>query len=114
MNLTNKQAWPRAISWLRKEFPTIHPVSVRSIELKDFCGDAILTYSDEDRPIRFFIRINKHKNFETRIDTLLHEWAHCLSWLGAGHNKDHGSEWGIAYARIYRKFLEWDFRKKKT
>ena len=112
MSLTNKQAWLRTICWLRREFPAEEKIQVRTLRLKELCGDADLGYEGEF--YGFLIRINKKKNFETRVDTLLHEWAHCLAWFGAGQDKIHGPEFGIANARIYDKFLEWDFGKKKT
>ena len=37
-------------------------------------------------------------------DTLVHEWAHLLSWTpahDAGAFGPHGPEWGVAYARAY-------------
>ncbi len=90
----------------------MYPVAVRSGIIKGLCGDAALCYDGEE-PIRFLIRINKKKNFEIRVDTLMHEWSHCLTWLGAGQDEDHSSEFGIAYARIYSKSLEWNFGRKK-
>ncbi len=108
MSLTNKQAWLRVIAWLWREFPVVGGVSVRSMILKELCGDACLHHHK-----KFLIRINRKKSLEVRVDTLLHEWAHCLTWFGAERNEDHGGEWGIAYAKIYSKFLEWNFGRKK-
>ncbi len=112
MSLTSKQAWLKTIRWLRKEFPALFPIIVRSRVFKSLFGDARLAYKG-DTPFRFLIRINKKKNFDAKIDTLLHEWAHCLTWLGDGQDEDHSPEWGISHARIYRRFLEWDFGRKK-
>ncbi len=88
------------------------PITVRSGTVKGLFGDALLRY-EGDAPFGFLIRISKKKSFDARVDTLMHEWAHCLTWLGDGQNEAHSSEWGISHARIYRRFLEWDFGKKE-
>jgi hypothetical protein len=42
------------------------------------------------------------------MDALLHEWAHALTWFG-NDNDEHGPEWGLTYARLYRSFLTWNY-----
>lgn len=39
------------------------------------------------------------------LDTLIHEWAHCLA--GWKSRRVHTNRWGSAYSRCYRVFLEW-------
>jgi len=41
------------------------------------------------------------------IETLVHEWAHCIAWK-ADHAElqDHGPSWGVAYAACYRTIIE--------
>jgi len=54
---------------------------------------------------KFIIKINKNLSESHSIDVMLHEASHVLSW---DKEKDqHGIAWGIAYSKIYRKFLEW-------
>jgi predicted mannosyl-3-phosphoglycerate phosphatase (HAD superfamily) len=37
-------------------------------------------------------------------DTLMHEYAHCLSWFST--QEDHGPEWGVAFSRVYRAIID--------
>lgn len=45
------------------------------------------------------------------LDTLIHEMAHAVAWKHQSVEKyyaTHSDEWGIAYAKIYRKYFEED------
>lgn len=88
--------------WLRRNFPVQCTVSVRSIPMKKLHG-----FTEYEK--RFYVKINRKQSYKLRIDTLIHEWAHCLTWFGAETDEDHSSEWGLAYARIYRTFIEWNY-----
>lgn len=55
---------------------------------------------------KFYIRISKHLSESAAIETLIHEFAHILSW--GKENNHHGYRWGQAYSIVYRKFLEWN------
>jgi Zn-dependent peptidase ImmA (M78 family) len=55
------------------------------------------------RKRRFYIRINNKLPEVSAIDTLLHEIGHCLAW----HDDNHGRDWGAAYSRAYRYYLNW-------
>jgi hypothetical protein len=60
---------------------------------------------------RFLIRIDSRLVWEVAIDILLHEVAHCVAWPHKKLHKerpDHSDEWGLAFARIYRRFHEED------
>ncbi len=104
MALTTKQKWLRTIAWLRRNFPAPYNVSVESREIKEH------GYTEFHGGLFICIKINRRKSYNLKIDTLLHEWAHCLTWLGAESEiEDHSAEWGIAYAKLYRTFLEWDY-----
>jgi len=100
--MTSLQKWLRTIVWLRREFPAQHKVQVRSRQLKDYHGDASFVKE------YFYIQINCRKSFSARIDTLLHEWAHALTWFG-NDGDAHGSEWGLMYAQLYRNWLTWNY-----
>jgi predicted SprT family Zn-dependent metalloprotease len=56
---------------------------------------------------RFKIRICHQIDQNAAMETLLHEMAHVLSWRTDRHRSDHGAKWGVAYAKVYRWFLEW-------
>lgn len=106
MRLTTQQHWLRTIAWLRREFPSpFSPICVRSQEIPNLCGD---TSWDGHR---FLIRINKSV-FQVKLDTLLHEWAHCLTWFGANRMEDHPGEWGLCHANILQAFYKWNFGKE--
>ncbi len=109
MKIPSKKKWLLTILWLRRNFPPPYPTRVRSVKMKDY-GDTTLSKGMRD----FRIRISKNRSYAAKIDTLLHEWAHVLSWFGAESEiEDHSAEWGVTYARLYRTFIEWDYRVAK-
>lgn len=108
MSLTIAQKWLRTIAWLRRNFPAQHAICVRSVPMKKDQG-----YT-EYVTAWFHIKINRKQSYELRIDALIHEWAHCLTWFGAETDEDHSSEWGIAYAKIYRTHDEWNYGREKN
>ncbi len=108
--MANSQKWLRTIAWLRREFPAQHKVRIRSVKMKDYDGEAI--FQNQSRYKQFLIRINRNKPLATKLDTLLHEWAHCLTWFGAEQEEHHSDEWGLWYAKIYRAFEKWNFGKE--
>lgn len=93
--------------WLQANYPTPFPTILRIKELpnpRQFAGENY--YSST----RLIIRIHKHLPVWLSIDTLLHEYAHCMT-----HRHDrlerkrmeeggHDPEWGIAYARLLTDF----------
>lgn len=102
MRLTQKQKLEKTIKWLRKTFPGDAPVYTRKKIIKKACGtcNRLTNY--------FLILINPKFPYYIKMDTILHEWAHVLSW-DTCKCEDHSDEWGRAYARIYRAWLKWDF-----
>ena len=104
MKLTNHQKWLRTIIWLKKAFPTQLPINIHTCKTeKDILGTTTCTRE------KFIIKIHPGMNFSMKIDTLIHEWAHAISWFGAGHEEEHPDDWGLAYAKIYRTFLNWEY-----
>ena len=104
--MTTTQKWRMLIAWLRRNFTTEHTVTVRSKPMKKNHGWT------EYIGMWFYIKINRKQCFDLRVETLIHEWAHALTWFGAEtHLDDHSAEWGITYARIYRTFIEWNWGK---
>ena len=50
------------------------------------------------------IRLSSALDRVSLIETLAHEWAHAMTW---GATKvDHGTIWGVAYARCYRVLVD--------
>lgn len=96
-----KEDFSKAKRALREQCPIEVPVRVQLVdwEEKDF-GECVATYGDDNRVIRFLIRININQPFGLRLDTLAHEWAHAMKFSGSGCG--HTGEWGKAYAKCYR------------
>lgn len=104
MKLTNRQKWLRTIVWMKREFPGQRPVTVESCKVdKEFLGSAELAGG------RFKIEIGNKLCIRVKLEVLIHEWAHIISWFGAGHVEDHPDDWGLAYAKIYRAFIDWEY-----
>jgi hypothetical protein len=53
------------------------------------------------------ISLDKEGGFNFMIHKLIHEWGHLLQ-KDKYHMSEHGSDWGIQYARVYRAFLRYN------
>jgi hypothetical protein len=75
-----------------------YPLSIRRTQLKcDLDGQCELQKE------LFVIKINKKLTEYHAIDVVIHEVAHAVAWE---KDKDiHGPNWGKAYAKVYRIFL---------
>lgn len=104
LKLKRKTKWRMVLMWLRREFPLPKKVQVRQVDIKELQGSCELVGQC------FKIQICKRQCYNLRLDTLLHEWAHAQTWNG-NDTDDHGSEWGLAYARLYRAYLLWYYGK---
>lgn len=117
--LTVDQKFRLVVHILRKYFPTEHPIRVRRLDNEKMaCGG--YTYKDapwgycrlvnEDRPVTakvkryFLIQLNNKAVWQTMLETLMHEWAHALTWRS--QNTDHGDLFARAYGSIYRTLIE--------
>jgi len=98
--LTKKTKWRKVTNWLKREYPLkrvrVHQLNIPNQGECDYINHC------------FEIRIQKKQCFNLRLDALLHEWAHALTWKGNDRD-EHGSEWGLAYARLYRAYLAWNY-----
>jgi hypothetical protein len=82
----------------------MEPISVRRLKLR-----AGLDGLCEKQDDKFVIKVNTNLSENYSIDVLIHEVAHVLAW-----DKDadvHGLNWGKAYSKVYRMFLE-EFRSE--
>jgi hypothetical protein len=59
---------------------------------------------------RYVIKVRKEMTEQETVDTLIHEWAHMMSW-SAQDDRDHhplagehDAVWGVWYARIYSAY----------
>ena len=92
-----------ALRRLRKHLPLDAPldaVTVPQDTIKGLCGYALIS----EEPVRFKIVVSRDLSKVAAIDTLIHEYAHCLDYLEGGTDcrKEHRNSWGVAYARCYR------------
>ena len=90
----------RVLRYMKNNLSLSYPVFVRKINMpRGYDGDCQLVQKG------FLIRIEKSFSDQYAIEILIHELSHVLSW---NKEKDvHGPEWGKAYSRVYRKYLEW-------
>ena len=83
---------------LREQLPSGHKVHVR---LKENYGSyGTCQFMDDPKDPRFAIVIRKSGAAERDVHTLLHEYAHVLSWFC--ETAHHGTAWQTAYGRVYR------------
>jgi len=97
---------------LRRHCPLRHPVRIffRRLPNRKLCG-CCMTYTDQrQQVIRFAIHIDSCMPYLTTVDTLLHEWAHALdqSENGVIDDEPHRDSWGVAYARVWRAYVQQD------
>ena len=127
-----RDRWGRAIQvtkWLRKTFPTPHPVTVRwATKLdNDWEDEDLMTEREKAGGIygmcflkkrRFCIVLSKKRcqTISDTIDTLLHEWAHAVTWRVSKMEyvrlSCHDDEFFLQWGRIYRRYLEGDIDKQ--
>lgn len=98
------ETWRRLIRHLR----ALHPLRnnrlvVKRARLWDYCG---LTYPPTPGGT-ITIRVSGHQTMREQIDTLLHEWAHAVSF-DRGRDETHSDAWGKELAAIYRTWEEWN------
>jgi len=89
--------WRLYLRGLRETCPPDASVIVRRVDLS--C-DGKCTWTGK----RYVVLIKRTIDYWRATDSLCHEWAHALSWTADGPN-EHGPEWGVAYARVYRVML---------
>jgi hypothetical protein len=75
------------------------PISVRRMKIRSGLDGLC-----ERRDDKFVIKVSSNLSENYSIDVLIHEVAHAVAW-----DKDtdiHGPNWGRAYSKVYRLFLE--------
>jgi len=92
--------------WLDDKFPTPYPTKlklVRGIKPRSDQGYVVL------RGRKLVIHIDIKYPLHACIDTLLHEFSHASSWRHVSMDAyvpDHSDEWGVCFARVYRRFVD--------
>lgn len=97
--------WRRWLKTLRETHPCEFPVRVRRQYLKgeNVLGDCLLI--DGNKHGKYFrIRICSTLSLQHAWTTLLHEWAHAMTW-DQSHHEDHGDAWGQTFAELWREHM---------
>ncbi len=122
MSQSNRERLEQVSRWLAKEFPTLHPVTLKfpkkiaalpgagAIERRT--GDAGESYRDGRRIIiRIAVRSGLRRS--DLIETLIHEWSHAASMRHQSMEDKrretcggHDSDWAMMYGRIYQAFVD--------
>ncbi len=116
---SNKDRVQQVAEWLRATFPTPYPTIVKTpkrIPLAKGESSASLgglgeTYR-EDRQIVIRVAVRPGIPRYVLVDTLLHEWGHAMTMRQSSIEDTrlahgaHDEEWGLAYSRIYRRFID--------
>lgn len=89
-------------NFLKKHSGTQYPIYIRRVKMP---ADLDGTCEFRNTPKKhYLILINRKLTEHYSVDVVLHEVAHAMSW---GKDKDfHGRNWGLAYSKIYRIYLE--------
>ena len=100
--------WLQFIRRLKREFPVDRAVIVQSTNTLPLDKRFDPPYSrwmgeTIQYPTHYKVRINNEYTKDEMVETLIHEWAHLLSW--GKDEDDHGDNWGIALALLYRTIL---------
>lgn len=91
---------------LRRHCPALLPVRVRFRPLRACWGVTHLCQDSQGRPSHFSISVHNASPLAVMLDTLAHEWGHAVAWQEGKGVTDHGPEWGVAFARIYRVIVD--------
>lgn len=95
----------RYIRKLKQDFPLRFPVSVRTYpKLVCVDGKTKLHGTCEFINGKFRISLSRKCTESEMIDTLWHEWAHCLLWPRCKFR--HTKRFAEQYFAIYRKYLD--------
>lgn len=87
-----------ALRALREWHPVGDPVWVRRCRLRGVYG------TTQWLADHFLITIDSTLAPSDQVHTLLHEWAHVLTWDES--EEDHDEVWSSAYSRIYQDLIE--------
>ena len=111
-----ERKWKKWIVELKERCPLTKPVVVYRVNRAIHGLSASMP--DEAKPEphlgettlvngKFIIRISAIEPRQVQLDTLVHEWAHCVAYpdqLATRRTWTHDIHYGIAYAEVYRRF----------
>jgi len=92
--------------WLKDNFQTPYPTK---LHLRGGTGKVKhLGYVEQDGR-KLNIHIDTRQPLYVAIDSLMHEFAHAMSWRHRSMDSSvsvHSGEWGLAYAKVYRSYID--------
>ena len=92
---------------LKARIPLAYPLDCRRAKLDDDTHGWCCRKGK-----KFIIRINRNLKEDLVIETLIHEYAHAISWNHLNDDMDsedlmwHGPAWGVAYSQVYQVYEE--------
>ena len=102
---TNRARYQQVLNWLQERFPVKYKVRLRIEDLgRSEQGHAVRSGRNG-----FILRIHRTLPRWLALDTLLHEYAHVMTWPEAMPTKGHtihSDEWALAFARVYRLYVD--------
>ena len=108
--MTTETKWRKLLAWLRRNFPTKLPVTVRRVPYlrkREQCLGCCIREEDG-----FTILIDANKPFYVQAETVCHEWTHARIWEYE-QTMDHNDHYWIQYGEIYRLWDAWDYGRAK-
>ena len=109
-DITVDQKFRLFLRLLRAQFPPDYPVKVRRVDQECFDTDSphgMVWMVNEGKPNAYYkILINLRYPWTAQFDTIMHEWAHCLTWHLVGNGKDHCDSFHRCFGNLYRAFVE--------
>ena len=123
MEQTRAQRVNAVASWLRVHYPTAYPVDVRWVPklASDTSEKHQLSAHEQDMGIyamcdrvghRFKILLSKRRcrTLAEATETLLHEWAHAVTWGLERQNRHrpscHDNAYWLVFGQMYRHYYE--------
>lgn len=123
MEQTRAQRVTAVANWLRVHYPTAYPVDVRWVPklAHDPIDKHQLSAHEADMGIyaicdrqgrRFKILLSKRRcrTVADATETLIHEWAHAVTWGLEGQNRHrpsgHDDQYWLVYGGMYRHYYE--------
>ena len=89
--------WKKLQCRLRKECPS--PVKRTRVMIQNWLNKkpyiGCTAWNTERGMVTIYIR--RSTSFDSKIDTLLHEWAHVVA-----ETEEHNAKWSAAYGKCYR------------
>lgn len=110
LTVQQKRMWLRYIRAIREKYPPPFTVTIRTCRLGKTL-DGLTTFNSRNgKVVSAKVAISNRLPYHGRLDSLVHEYAHVMSWTFNHHENDraeqHDEAWGTWYAKIYRVIEE--------